>query len=572
LASKLGPVYDILRHPDTQTPLSIAIYGDWGTGKTSAMRWLEGMLEKWNEDGPHSDDSSLGRSVRPVWFYPWKYHNQDEVWRGLIAEVILASIDIRGSTIERIKTAVKRFGMFLGRSFLFALSSIKLSSTAVSAGINASALQEIYEDYQRTAHPEAGYLNEFETTLSRWIKDTISDADERMVVFIDDLDRCLPEVALQVLEALKLYLNIEDLIFVVGVDRVVIDQLLQNLYRKIGVSSSKSKKYLAKMFQIEIVVGPTDQQAERFIDEQLAALSSHDDEYWSSQLSDDERQLIRGVVLRLAQRNPREIKRLLNSAMIHGAGGLHVVEHRFSFAQGLQVFLVRRVLDERYTMGLSVDTKTGMEFFRRWSQIVRDGAPIMIGQPEEMARRLTRRHHAAAAGVVIDFDDDYNELDAELSDRTDPEAGQVADTPYAELLTSRRFANLRRLLSDRDLGELMRIEYPADTSALAEGSVQDLPQGLIREAIARQRHKPPLELNSADYEEVQQLDLEGQEIADVSPLQALTELRGLDLSFTRSADLNPISRLTKLESLSLANTPAADLSPLRPLKSLQSLS
>jgi len=43
--------------------------------------------------------------------------------------------------------------------------------------------------------------------------------DDRMVIFIDDLDRCLPEVALQVLEALKLYFNIDGVAFVLGIDR-----------------------------------------------------------------------------------------------------------------------------------------------------------------------------------------------------------------------------------------------------------------------------------------------------------------------------------------------------------------
>lgn len=48
LSYLLGPVYDILRHPKTKTPMAIAIYGDWGTGKTTAMRWLHGLLETWN--------------------------------------------------------------------------------------------------------------------------------------------------------------------------------------------------------------------------------------------------------------------------------------------------------------------------------------------------------------------------------------------------------------------------------------------------------------------------------------------------------------------------------------------
>ena len=41
LGLRVGPIYDIVRHPDTRTPMTIAIYGEWGAGKTSAMKWLD---------------------------------------------------------------------------------------------------------------------------------------------------------------------------------------------------------------------------------------------------------------------------------------------------------------------------------------------------------------------------------------------------------------------------------------------------------------------------------------------------------------------------------------------------
>ena len=46
LASRLSAIFDILRHKETRCPLTVAVYGDWGTGKTSAMKWLEGKLNE----------------------------------------------------------------------------------------------------------------------------------------------------------------------------------------------------------------------------------------------------------------------------------------------------------------------------------------------------------------------------------------------------------------------------------------------------------------------------------------------------------------------------------------------
>jgi len=69
---RLGPVFDIIRNEETKPPLAVAIYGSWGTGKTTAMRWLDGLLEKWNT----SNKSKGHITTRNVWFYPWKYYNR----------------------------------------------------------------------------------------------------------------------------------------------------------------------------------------------------------------------------------------------------------------------------------------------------------------------------------------------------------------------------------------------------------------------------------------------------------------------------------------------------------------
>lgn len=134
LAARLGPVYDLLRHKETRTPLAVAINGSWGSGKTSAMRWVHGLLERWNKlpakaRGKH-------KIVRPVWFYPWKYHSQDDVWRGLVAEVILKSINVEDASVGRVVTAAKQFGLFLGRSFIHALGSIKVKAPTVTRAVS----------------------------------------------------------------------------------------------------------------------------------------------------------------------------------------------------------------------------------------------------------------------------------------------------------------------------------------------------------------------------------------------------------------------------------------------------
>ena len=330
LRYRVGPIYDIIRSPDTKLPMTIAIYGDWGTGKTSAMRWLHGLLNVWNKQ-----PGAL--KIWPVWFYPWKYDNKEDVLRGLISEVIIASIDVKNLTWQRTKNAAKQFGLFLGKSFLHALASVKFKAKTPGDTLEAEAdltcLKDILAEYQQVAHPEKAYLNEFETSLEKWIANTL-DENERMIIFIDDLDRCMPDIALQVLEALKLYLNIDRLIFVVGVDKEVVDRLVVEHYRKLGLvqkkqeseseadkqqrllDEAKARQYLAKMFQVQVSLLPSEEQIDRLLDEQLQTVP-----HWRD-MSDQEKEIFRRLIAKEAKRNPREIKRRINDALIGGVGAL----------------------------------------------------------------------------------------------------------------------------------------------------------------------------------------------------------------------------------------------------------
>ena len=71
----LGPIYDIIRYETTEMPLTIGVYGKWGTGKTTAMRWLCDALDNWKK----SPESKGKVTTRNVWFYPWKYHEKEGI-------------------------------------------------------------------------------------------------------------------------------------------------------------------------------------------------------------------------------------------------------------------------------------------------------------------------------------------------------------------------------------------------------------------------------------------------------------------------------------------------------------
>lgn len=104
LEKKLGAVVDAIRLKDTATPFSIMLTGGWGAGKTSAMSWLDATFK--SEKQVNSSPNYC--NVDTCWFYPWKYQNKEDVWRGLIAEVILRAMRVEGVDSAKILKAADR--------------------------------------------------------------------------------------------------------------------------------------------------------------------------------------------------------------------------------------------------------------------------------------------------------------------------------------------------------------------------------------------------------------------------------------------------------------------------------
>jgi hypothetical protein len=609
LRARLGAIYDIIRHRNTRAPLAIAIYGDWGTGKSSAMRWLRDQLAQWSKQSKAERKGHM--KIRSVWFDPWKYQKREDVWRGLIAEVILHSIDINNASLATITNAAKKFGLFLGRSFLNVLSSAKLKAGAKPIGgeaeINLDVLKKIAEDYHQTAHPEKAYLNEFETTLKDWVGESLK-ADERMVIFIDDLDRCLPEVTFEVLEALKLYLNIPKLIFVVGLDRRVVEDYVRHHYKGNELDPTKAQHYLDKMFQVEIEIPPSQKQIEGYLEQQIDALDAACDHYWSNSLNGwnaQYRKTIERKVERLAEHNPREIKRLLNSTLLRATaaarnerlGGTEAER----FTQGAQVFLIQRVLrrDVPNSYGLMLE-KAALEFFERWSAFVRK-------HPQFDARREDVFPRGPFERPPLQLEPANR---ARPKEEEPPGSQEAAERKYAELRdTQPRYRDKDEaypLLQNGDLWDLLQIPFsvsiaatvasergpaeaardvgvgvaPALPRALAtsaEGAqgatvatIHTLPRA-VQSAIAQSLKKSVEQLTADDLLAVRSINLDNADIADVTPLANLQNLQTLYLNSTQVGDVTPLAKLQNLQGLYLNGTQVSDVEPLVSLQNLGQL-
>jgi hypothetical protein len=137
------------------------------------------------------------------------------------------------------------------------------------------------------------------------------------VVFIDDLDRCLPEQAVGVLEALKVFLDAPGCIFVLGVDREIIERGIRVRYKEFtlaadaaeGVFPVAGRDYLEKIVQIPFELPPLDANAiESFLRSRLPAVPT---------LSDEDAGHVAALMTAGLLRNPRKVKRTFNTFRVH---------------------------------------------------------------------------------------------------------------------------------------------------------------------------------------------------------------------------------------------------------------
>ncbi|MEJ5309549.1 MAG: SUMF1/EgtB/PvdO family nonheme iron enzyme [Anaerolineae bacterium] len=333
---------EILLDANTGTPLTLGVFGSWGSGKTSLMRMLHDRVKS---------------THCAVWFNAWKYNQEDALWRALLL-VLLDKLEeairpapaepdkpARGKgkdapgkdaaappedepdtarLIELLREALYREttwtekGAFKPDGILQAVAAgLGLGFNLFLSGTPLGVVKEVVEAAQKkfgegepvsqmaklaqalkreeVIHTQAQLksLEQFQENFARLVA-RLPGAKRRLIVFVDDLDRCTPEKALQVLEALKLFLDVPNCIFVLGLDQTAIETAVRTRYR----DEVKARDYLEKIIQLPFTLPPLEDEVMLKYVKSLA------------QALPDER--CAQVFAQGMQPNPRQVKRTLN--------------------------------------------------------------------------------------------------------------------------------------------------------------------------------------------------------------------------------------------------------------------
>lgn len=293
--------------------LAVGIFGGWGSGKTTLMNAIARKL--------------LGDKAIIVEFSAWRYEREpnlivpllDTIREALVAwtELHPQNRPLADATVRTLGRAVKAllagvaFKAGLPNAFEVSYDASRTIDTWDQAGLDADETRRSLYHACFTALTDA-----FRTFAAQ-------DPARRIVVFVDDLDRCLPNGAMEVIEAMKLFFDLDGFVFVVGLDHKVIEAAVEIRYREFNEAHAmdqakiKGDDYIKKIFQVPFSLAPVsatelDTLIESYLDEAGAA--------------PDQRHEINGTVLGHLRYvtaenaiNPRDIKRFINTYTIASA-------------------------------------------------------------------------------------------------------------------------------------------------------------------------------------------------------------------------------------------------------------
>lgn len=378
-----------------ENPITIGVHGDWGAGKSSVLQMTAAALK--------SD-----KRVLCLQFNGWVFEGFDDA-KTVVMETIVAELRRSRPTIDKVKELAgkllkridwlklaKRAGTaalaFAGGAaahghaagLLAATTSLLAHPKEHFSLDDMKAMSEHAGEYVKAAEKDADPIAEHIHAFRKEFSELLEAADvDRLVVIVDDLDRCLPATAIATLEAIRLFLFVPRTAFVLGVDELMIEYAVREHFPDLPPSSGPvtyARNYLEKLIQVpfripalglaetriyvalllaEVALGPASDHFAKLLDAArgelrrpwqssgLAALEKPFGTKSPPQISQaiTVSKQISKILSDGTRGNPRQIKRFLNSMMLRQ----EIAEERGFAAEINRPVLAKLMLAERFS-------------------------------------------------------------------------------------------------------------------------------------------------------------------------------------------------------------------------------
>ena len=252
-------LFNVITDEKTNTPFAIAVHGEWGSGKTSLINTVYEKTKKLIEK------NNVG--WKTLKFDAWEYERTDIVVA--LLQQISNQYDSSNSTN-------------LTKSLSSFILDVMLRKTM---GMSKDETIKHFKNFVKCV-----------PSIRKNLEDLTKD--NRLIVFVDDLDRCNIGNVLDMLEAIKMFFIAEGVIFIVAVDMDKIERAWRLRYNN-NLAGTEGRDHIEKIFQLKLSL-PFKQDT---------AISAFVSNLFPHFLMSEER---KKLLVSGCKRNPRNIKRVLN--------------------------------------------------------------------------------------------------------------------------------------------------------------------------------------------------------------------------------------------------------------------
>jgi D-ribose pyranose/furanose isomerase RbsD len=246
-------------------PISIGVHGDWGAGKSSILVMVEDELQS---------KADKDNNVVCIRFNGWQHQGFEDAKIALMSAIVselsknqklsekskdalkglwkninwLSVAKTAGSAVFSLTTGLPPIGLL--NNLMDSLKSTATDKDKVTAALDGIGKymtdSKVFEDVSLTKE-FTEFQSSFETLLAE-------SKIKKLVVLIDDLDRCLPKVTIETLEAVRLFMFTKSTAFVVAADEAMIEYAVHNHFPNLPEKSDGNydyaKRYLEKLIQV----------------------------------------------------------------------------------------------------------------------------------------------------------------------------------------------------------------------------------------------------------------------------------------------------------------------------------
>lgn len=261
-----------------ESPITIGVSGGWGAGKSTLVKLVRARLE----EGARKDGTES--SYLMMEFNAWLYQGYEDARQALLQAVsdrLVEEATKRKTFVDKAKEFAKRVKLLkVARLVLPVAAHVAVGTVAAGPlgalfGAVSGLVQGLSDDEKRAEGLSA--VKEAYSELSPDLKELIGERKDeslpkeiqglrsafeelleklnlRLVVFVDDLDRCLPTTAIGTLEAMRLLLHVKRTAFLIAADESMIRGAVKAHFRGVEIEDGLVTSYFDKLIQVPLRV------------------------------------------------------------------------------------------------------------------------------------------------------------------------------------------------------------------------------------------------------------------------------------------------------------------------------